>query len=84
MMDEKTQFTVDLAGSGQFGTCCHCKKLPSKEGHDGCMGKLPDKWVMNACCGHGEDDRAYVQFWNSRKLIGGEANQYIEINKQPE
>lgn len=32
-MKEKL-YTPDLAGSGQFARCVHCKKLPTPEGHD--------------------------------------------------
>lgn len=40
--------------------CGHCQLEPTPEGHDGCLGTLPG--VMNACCGHGDDSAAYVQF----------------------
>jgi len=44
--------------------CCgHCGKHNSKAGHDGCIGTL--KNVMNACCGHGIEDEAYIQFADS-------------------
>lgn len=69
--------------------CEHCGKGVTKEGHDGCIGTLPDE-VMNACCGHGEDRWAYVQFGHgnyhndpNRYLItGNEAINYIEKNKE--
>lgn len=32
---------------------------------------------MNACCGHGENEAAYVQFWNKERLAGEEALKYI-------
>jgi hypothetical protein len=32
-------------------SCIKCGKMPTKEGHDACMGKLPN--VKFACCGHG-------------------------------
>lgn len=40
--------------------CGYCGLANTPEGHDGCLGTLPD--VMNACCGHGSDDEAYIQF----------------------
>jgi hypothetical protein len=64
-----TEYTSDMAGSGQFGVCAHCKKLPTPEGHDGCLGTLPN--IMNACCGHGNNAQAYIQYW-SRDVIRGE------------
>ena len=40
--------------------CGHCGLSNTTEGHDGCLGSLPG--VMNACCGHGNINEAYVQF----------------------
>ncbi len=40
--------------------CGHCGLANTPEGYDGCLGKLPG--VMNACCGHGSDEEAYLQF----------------------
>ena len=34
--------------------CKRCGKLPTKEGHDACLGTIPG--VENACCGHGVID----------------------------
>jgi len=56
--------------------CGHCKKDDTKEGHDNCLGILPD--VMNACCGHGIEDEAYIQFWNNRRIGGKEAIEWIK------
>ena len=39
--------------------CGRCGKPPTKEGHDTCLGTLPEIW--NACCGHGHDV-PYIQF----------------------
>lgn len=68
--------------------CEHCGKGVTKEGHDGCIGTLPDG-VMNACCGHGVNSSAYVQFDHdeyhnapNRYIITGEAAlKYIERHK---
>lgn len=41
--------------------CDHCGLDRTSEGHDGCIGTLPN--VTNACCGHGGNaEGAYVQF----------------------
>lgn len=48
--------------------CGHCKLYNTSEDHDGCLGTLPD--VINACCGHGLSNEAYVQF-NSKDIIRG-------------
>lgn len=42
--------------------CSVCKKYTTKDGHDPCIPNLPG--VKNACCGHGEPDRGYIQFEN--------------------
>ena len=47
---------------GNERSCGHCGKPRTKEGHDACLGTLPD--VMNACCGHGESRDAYIQYWD--------------------
>ena len=73
------EYTPKMIGSGQFGACAKCGKHPTKDGHDGCIGKLPDRNIMNACCGHGDDSQAYIQFWTKRKLIGKEAIDYINL-----
>lgn len=41
-------------------TCGHCNQPRTVEGHDMCLGEL--RGIMNACCGHGEVNDAYVQF----------------------
>ncbi len=40
--------------------CGYCGKYNTTDGHDGCLGTLPK--VINACCGHGQIEEAYVQF----------------------
>jgi len=67
-----------LSGYGK-DTCGHCGKRRTPEGHDGCIGTLDN--VMNACCGHGEDNVAYVQFWDGTCIRGQEALKYIELKK---
>jgi len=51
--------------------CGYCKMDQTAEGHDGCLGTLPN--VMNACCGHGVPSECYVQLLNS-KVISGKEN----------
>lgn len=51
------------------------------EVYDGCMGKIKGS-VMNACCGHGNDSDAYVQFFGDKEnLSGHDALEYIALNK---
>lgn len=51
--------------------CGHCKLAATPEGHDGCLGELPG--VMNACCGHGVDEEAYIQYCDGTDLRGRKA-----------
>lgn len=75
-----------LDGCGK-DICKHCNIKRTTEGHDGCIGTLQN--VKNACCGHGEDAMAYVQFDNKDykknpnklRLSGNEALKYITENK---
>ncbi len=38
--------------------CIRCGKYPTKEGHDACIGHIPN--VISACCGHGIEN-AYMR-----------------------
>ena len=79
-MSEIELYTPEMAGSGQYGACCKCGLLPTKEGYDGCIGELKDPDVMNACCGHGDDTGAYVQFFSDpdNAIRGDGAVDYIK------
>ena len=67
-------YTSEMAGSGQRGICGKCKKGPTKEGHDGCLGTLPG--VMNACCGHGDINDAYVMFDKDKTMRHEHAREF--------
>lgn len=56
--------TKELVSENPNRECGHCGKENTKEGHDGCLGTLPN--VMNACCGHGNKKEAYVQYLDGR------------------
>jgi len=47
--------------------CKRCGQLPTKEGYDACLGKLPG--VKNACCGHGYED-GYIMFEDGTTIRG--------------
>lgn len=47
--------------------CAHCESNDVKD-HDVCLGTLPG--VANACCGHGDRSRAYIQFTNGVIIRG--------------
>lgn len=57
-------WTPELASGGQLYPCAKCGLPPSPRGHDGCLGELPDPNIMNSCCGHGDDNLAYIQYWD--------------------
>ncbi|MBF84842.1 MAG: hypothetical protein CL489_10315 [Acidobacteria bacterium] len=58
--------------------CGFCGLKNTKEGHDGCLGTIPD--ALNACCGHGEKELAYIQF-PDRDVRGEAVFQYLESLK---
>ena len=60
--------------------CGFCGMKNTKEGHDGCLGSLPG--LMNACCGHGKINFAYVQFMDGRTINKQDAIEIIEILKR--
>ena len=55
----------------------HCGLHNTSEEHDGCLGTLPN--VMNACCGHGQKNEAYVQFLDGSSVNGNKA---VEIQNK--
>ncbi|WP_106494916.1 hypothetical protein [Lentibacillus sp. Marseille-P4043] len=59
--------------------CGHCGLNNTPEGHDGCLGTLPG--VMNACCGHGQTNEAYVQFLDRHCVRGNDALAIMDILK---
>lgn len=59
--------------------CRYCKRFNTVEDHDACLGTLPG--VMNACCGHGCVDEAYVQFLDKTVVNGSAAVEVQEILK---
>ena len=64
-----------LVSKNKNRKCGYCNKQNTKEGHDGCLGILPN--VLNACCGHGIIEEAYIQFADNTELRGVKAAQFI-------
>ena len=56
-------------------SCGVCGEWPTDKEHDACIPNLPG--VMNACCGHGNEEEAYVQFTSIFRLGGAEACAWI-------
>lgn len=51
--------------------CGVCHKSNTSLGHDDCIANLPG--VINACCGHGNIDDAYVVFFDGQRISGNKA-----------
>ena len=60
--------------------CGNCGRNYTEEGHDGCLGTLIG--LMNACCGHGNVEEAYVQFWDGEIVTGEDAKIIQDILKK--
>ena len=73
-----TQEPVELAW--RMRDCGHCGKPNTPEGHDGCLGTLPG--VMNACCGHGQPQDAFVQFRGGTRLHDDGAIEFFKQSVQ--
>ena len=51
--------------------CGYCHRHNTPEGYDGCIGEVKD--AINACCGHGNSEEAYVQYPDGKRYGGEEA-----------
>ncbi|MCK5021239.1 MAG: hypothetical protein KAS32_29785 [Candidatus Peribacteraceae bacterium] len=45
--------------------CGKCGLDDTPEGHDGCLGKMPN--VKMACCGHGEK-QGWIEYWDGKRF----------------
>jgi len=59
------------AATHQSRDCGVCGRRRTQDGHDGCPGTLAG--VANACCGHGDEAAAYVQFCDGSIVRGKNA-----------
>ena len=75
--DTKTLTVIN--GVYQERPCGYCGKNNTEEDHDGCLGVLPG--IMNACCGHGVDREAYVQFLDGFVINGEDAVKILNVLK---
>lgn len=69
-----------LVSSDPDRACGTCGIENTVDGHDGCIGNLP--CVLNACCGHGRQGEAYIQFSDGKDVRGKEALFEIERLKR--
>jgi hypothetical protein len=63
-----------VAETWQSRPCGHCNLMNTPEEYDGCLGHIPG--ALNACCGHGNDDEAYIQF-EDKTITGKEVKEYL-------
>jgi len=49
----------------EYRVCPQCYQLPTPEGHDACLGTIPN--AVAACCGHGVTD-GYIA-WKSSDVV---------------
>lgn len=50
--------------------CIRCNHLPLPDGEDYCLRKLAGcKGINYACCGHGNDEDAYILLEDDRKFV---------------
>lgn len=50
-----------VAATWESRPCGFCGKHNTIEGHDACLGTIKGP-ILNACCGHGIQKDAYIQF----------------------
>lgn len=62
--------------AGKERSCGHCGGANTPDGHDSCLGVLSG--IMNACCGHGITELAYVQYWNGDCVRGAKVVDIIQ------
>lgn len=67
--------TKELVCFNPHRACGYCDKANTEYGHDGCLGDLDN--VINACCGHGSTESAYLVFKNGIRLDGADAIKYF-------
>ena len=67
--------TGGLTTDDPFRACGRCSEKPTEDDHDSCIANLPN--VFNACCGHGLETDAYVQFKDHSIIRGKEAIDWL-------
>ena len=50
-IDNKWIYSDTKKSISEERPCIKCNRMPTKEGHDACLGHI--EGVMYACCGHG-------------------------------
>ena len=70
---------LPVAETHNLRSCGRCNKGRTIEGHDACLGTL--KGIMNACCGHGIEKEASIQFLDGFSIHGKDAVTILNILK---
>lgn len=65
--------------AGNPRSCGKCGEEDTPEGHDACLGIIPG--VKNACCGHGENGEAYIDYWDGKRFVL-EATDVMELQER--
>lgn len=82
--NDKTWYYADtnlsVPDTYKIRPCGNCGRSYTEVGHDGCLGTLIG--LMNACCGHGNVDESYVQFWDGEVVSGKDAKIIQDILKK--
>lgn len=60
--------------------CGYCGVNKTLDGHDYCIRDLPG--VMNACCGHGSINEAYIQFNNGDRISGENVFNWLQTTNK--
>lgn len=66
---------LPVADTWEFRPCGYCGRENTDLGHDGCLGTIPG--ILNACCGHGVIEEAFVQFSDGFTVEGVKALQLV-------
>jgi len=64
-------------GTWKDRPCGHCGMHNTAKDHDACIANL-EGGVMNACCGHGERKRAYIQFKDGKRIDGEDVFNWLK------
>lgn len=67
---EEWLYSDDNSSVNNERHCKKCNHLPFSNGVDYCLGMLSDcKGIISACCGHGNDEDAYILLKDGRRFV---------------
>ena len=63
-------YSDDNTSTGFERPCKRCGVKPTVAGHDACLNDLTGCiGIVSACCGHGNDEDAYILLNDGRKFV---------------